>query len=259
MVKKILDDLFLYGGNFIYSIFIVITGLILIKLINNAIDRWQSREKKIVIPINQKRIDTTAALIKSVLRYFIYFIIIVLVLEKFNIPIKTLLAVAGIGGVAIGFGAQSLIKDLIAGLFLIIEDQLAVGDYITIDSKSGYVIEMGLKTIKIQDFNGSIHIIPNGSIGTITNWSRTNSKVIVDIKVNINLKYNDVCQNLQSVFEEIKNKYIDDLVEEPKIIGIIDTNWIEYTIRIIALSKPLKHWEIEREMKKIIIEKLYSK
>jgi len=182
---------------------------------------------------------------------------IVLILENFNVSIKTILAVAGIGGLAIGFGAQSLIRDVIAGLFLIIEDQLSVGDYVTIDGRSGIVKEMGIKTIKIQDYNGSVHIIPNGSIGAITNWSRHNSKAIVDVKLNTKMSYDEVSQKLKEVFEKIEKEFEDDIVTPPQILGIVDTNWIEYTLRIVTETKPLKHWDVEREMRKKIIEKLF--
>jgi len=201
--QKIGEILLKYSGKIIYSIIILVVGVVLLKFSNKMLERWKNREKSSVIPFNQKRIDTLAALFKSIVKYSIYFIMIVLILENFNVSIKTILAVAGIGGLAIGFGAQSLIRDVIAGLFLIIEDQLSVGDYVTIDGRSGIVKEMGIKTIKIQDYNGSVHIIPNGSIGAITNWSRHNSKAIVDVKLNTKMSYDEVSQKLKEVFEHL--------------------------------------------------------
>lgn len=255
--QRIWELILKYGSKIIYSIVILIIGFILLKVSNKMLDKWKNREKSTVIPFNQKRIDTLAALFKSIVKYFIYFLVIVLILENFNVSIKTILAVAGIGGLAIGFGAQSLIRDVIAGLFLIIEDQLSVGDYVTIDGRSGIVKEMGIKTIKIQDFNGSIHIIPNGSIGAITNWSRHNSKAIVDVKLNTKMNYDEVVEKLKEVFEEIEKDFKDDIITSPQILGIVDTNWIEYTLRIVTETKPLKHWDVERSMRKKIIEKLF--
>jgi len=255
--QKIGEILLKYSGKIIYSIIILAAGFVLLKFSNKMLERWKNREKNTVIPFNQKRIDTLAALFKSIIKYSIYFIVIVLILENFNISIKTILAVAGIGGLAIGFGAQSLIRDVIAGLFLIIEDQLSVGDYVTIDGRSGIVKEMGIKTIKIQDFNGSIHIIPNGSIGAITNWSRHNSKAIVDVKLNTKMNYDEVVEKLKEVFEEVEKEFKEDIVTPPQILGIVDTNWIEYTLRIVTETKPLKHWDVERAMRKRIIEKLF--
>jgi len=255
--QKIGEILLKYSGKIIYSIIILVAGFVLLKFSNKMLERWKNREKNTVIPFNRKRIDTLAALFKSIVKYSIYFIVIVLILENFNISIKTILAVAGIGGLAIGFGAQSLIRDVIAGLFLIIEDQLSVGDYVTIDGRSGIVKEMGIKTIKIQDFNGSIHIIPNGSIGAITNWSRHNSKAIVDVKLNTKMNYDEVIEKLKEVFEEVEREFKEDIVTPPQILGIVDTNWIEYTLRIVTETKPLKHWDVERAMRKRIIEKLF--
>lgn len=116
---------------------------------------------------------------------------------------------------------------------------------------------MGIKTIKIQDYNGSIHIIPNGSIGAITNWSRHNSKAIVDVKLNTKMNFDEVSLKLQEVFKEIEEEFKDDIVTPPQIVGIVDTNWIEYTLRIVTETKPLRHWDLERAMRKKIIEKLF--
>lgn len=255
--KKIIGFLEMYSGKIIYSVIILIAGLLFLRFANVVLERWRKKEKNVVLPFNQKRIDTLSALFKSIIKYGIYFVIIVLILENFNISIKTILAVAGIGGLAIGFGAQSLIRDVIAGLFLIIEDQISVGDFVTIDGRSGVVKEMGIKTIKILDFNGSVHIIPNGTIGAITNWSRNNSKAIVDVKLNIRMNYDEAVNKLQRVFSEVEQGFKDDLISPPTVMGIVDTNWIEYTIRIVAETKPLKHWEIERYMRKLIIERLF--
>jgi len=259
MFKDATKILMSYTGNIIYSIIIFFIGFLLVKIINKGMDKWRNKPRRISNISTQKRVNTLSTLLKSIFKYIVYFIVVVLILEKFNIPIKTILAVAGIGGVAIGFGAQSLIKDIIAGMFLIIEDQLSVGDYVIVDSKSGTVLEMGLKTVKIQDFNGSIHIIPNGSIGSITNLSRTNSRAIVDVKLSITKKYEDVLEKLDEVFQSIKEKFKEVIIEDPSVLGIVDTNWLEYTIRIVVVTKPLKHWEVEREIRKLIIDKLFSK
>jgi len=137
-IDKISEIILKYSGKIIYSLIVLIAGFLILKFSNRMLEKWKKKQRSSVFPINQKRIDTLAALFKSIIKYSIYFLIVVLILENFNVSIKTILAVAGIGGLAIGFGAQSLIKDVIAGLFLIIEDQLSVGDYVTIDGRSGY-------------------------------------------------------------------------------------------------------------------------
>lgn len=257
-LEKVSEVILNYSGKIAYSVAVLVAGLLLLKFSNRMLERWKRKQRNSMFPINQKRIDTLAALFKSIVKYSIYFLITILILENFNVSIKTILALAGIGGLAIGFGAQSLIKDVIAGLFLIIEDQLSVGDYVTIDGRSGTVKEMGIKTIKIQDYNGSIHIIPNGSIGAITNWSRHNSKAIVDVKLNTKMNFDEVSLKLKEVFKEIEDEFKEDIITPPQIVGIVDTNWIEYTLRIVTETKPLRHWDLERGMRKKIIEKLFA-
>ena len=106
-----------------------------------------------------------------------------MILEYCGIPIKGLLAGAGILGLAVGFGAQSLVKDIISGFFIIFEDQFSVGDYIKINPFEGEVLEIGLRTTKLKSKIGELHVIPNGSIIQVTNFSILNSVSIVDVTI----------------------------------------------------------------------------
>ena len=122
-------------------------------------------------------------LLENVTSYVIYFISAMMILEYCGIPIKGLLAGAGILGLAVGFGAQSLVKDIISGFFIIFEDQFSVGDYIKINTFEGEVLEIGLRTTKLKSKMGELHVIPNGSIIQVTNYSILNSMSVVDITV----------------------------------------------------------------------------
>jgi len=102
-IGKISDMILKYSGKIIYSVVILIIGFLFLKVSNRMLEKWKKKQRSSVFPINQKRIDTLAALFKSILKYSIYFLVIVLILENFNVSIKTILAVAGIGGLAIGF------------------------------------------------------------------------------------------------------------------------------------------------------------
>lgn len=132
-----------------------------------------------------KRIQTANTVIVSVSRYALWFVAICLCIGELGLgnTMKSLLVTAGIGGVAIGFGAQNLIKDVLAGLFMLFEDQLAVGDFVTIRDITGTVDSIGLRSTAIKGFRGELNIIPNGSIETITNYSRSEYLAIIYVDI----------------------------------------------------------------------------
>src|SRR5699024_3861621 len=126
-----------------------------------------------------RREQTLKNLLKNVLSYTIVFIVM-MILDTFHVPIKTMLAGAGVVGLAIGFGAQSLVRDVIAGFFIIFEDQYSVGDYIETDMIEGDVEVIGLRTTKLRSYYGQTYVIPNGKIEIVTNYSASNGFAMVE-------------------------------------------------------------------------------
>src|SRR5699024_11522937 len=120
-------------------------------------------------------------LLQNVLSYVIGFIAIMMILDTFHVPIKTMLAGAGVVGLAIGFGAQSLVKDVIAGFFIIFEDQFSVGDYIETGEMEGDVEVIGLRNTKLRSYFGQQYVIPNGKQDSVTNYSVTNGFAMVEV------------------------------------------------------------------------------
>ena len=155
---------------FLFRIIVVFfIGFICIKVSKRVIDRIFSTQKA---KMSERKMKTLSTLFKNVAKYFIYFIMTCEILSRFGIDMTSILAVAGVGSVAIGFGAQGLVKDFITGLYIITEDQFGIGDTVTINGFSGTVEEVGMRTTRIRDGNGSVHIIPNSSIGIVTNANK---------------------------------------------------------------------------------------
>ncbi|MFY9594545.1 MAG: mechanosensitive ion channel family protein, partial [Caldicoprobacterales bacterium] len=197
--------------------------------------------------------QTLKALTKSVLRYTVYFVAGLMILGELGVNTSSILATAGIGGLAIGFGAQSLVKDVITGFFIIFEDQYGVGDVIKIQDITGTVEEIGLRITKIRGFKGDVNIIPNGQITVVTNYSRENSAAIVDV----NLAYENDIDKAIKVMEKVSREYAaqnPDIVEEPQVFGITSMDNVGLTLRLVARTLPMKHWGIERELRKVIKE-----
>lgn len=216
-----------------------------------VIDKFFQSQKQSKFGFNERKADTLSELLKSVLRYGLYILGIITMLETVGFKTSTLLVGAGLGGVAIGFGAQSLIKDIISGFFILFEDQFSVGEYITIDSMSGIVEGVGLRITKLKSFSGDLHIIPNGQITKVTNHSRDNIRALVDVSIGYEVDIDKALKLLEEVSIDIKNSN-EDIIEGPSVLGVQNLGEYGVTIRIIARTKPLKHWSVEMELRKRI-------
>lgn len=215
------------------------------------INKFFQRQKASRFGFNDRKADTLSELLKSILKYTLYLFGLLTILDQIGFNTRALLLGAGLGGVALGFGAQSLVKDIITGFFIIFEDQFSVGEYITIDDMSGVVEAVGLRITKLKDFSGDLHIIPNGQIAKVTNHSRDNARALVDVSVSYDTNMELVFALLKKISESLK-KENPDIVEGPSILGVSDLGESGFSIRISARTKPLKQWGVEAEIRKRI-------
>lgn len=222
-----------------------------IKIGNSIINKFVKRQikSKVSFTLDERKANTIGAVLKSVLRYSVYFFGIGAIIA--NIFTGMSLTLASIGGVALGFGAQSLVKDLINGFFILFEDQYAVGDYITLSNYSGIVESIGIRTTILKDFNGDKHLIPNGTITQVTNHSRGNMRVIVDVAV----PYDENLDKVTSIINTACQKAADgnkNIVDQPKVQGIDSLDKALIIIKVQGSTKPMFQWELERDLKKEI-------
>ncbi|MBG9549970.1 mechanosensitive ion channel family protein [Cytobacillus firmus] len=201
--------------------------------------------------ISERREATLLKLLENMLTYVVFFVAAIMILSVLTIDVKALLAGAGIVGLAVGFGAQSLVKDIITGFFIIFEDQFSVGDYIRIDQFEGTVEEIGLRTTKIKNWTGEVHILPNGSIMQVTNFSLNNSVAFVDVSIAYEGDIVKVEQVLQELFEKLPEKY-DDMVKPPEILGIQNMAAADVMLRVVSETLPMRHFYIARQLRKEI-------
>lgn len=241
-----------YAGMVVKAVIIIVFGRISILLLNSFIMRFLKLYPK--LRQDESKASTLSGILKSIVKYAVYIIVIISVLNVFNIPTAPLLATAGLGGIAIGFGAQSLVKDVFTGFFILFEDQYGVGDYVTIGSMTGTVEDIGLRITKLRSFNGDLHIIPNGEVKTVTNHSRGDSLAVIDIGIS----YETDAERAIAILREVTEKYYkaaaDAIVEKPEVLGINKFNESEVVIRTIARTKPLMHWKVERALRKNILD-----
>ncbi|WP_029451744.1 mechanosensitive ion channel family protein [Clostridium algidicarnis] len=233
-------------------VFIIVIMFIMVKLGTKFIDKFIKKQSKMKVSLDFKKASTLGTLLKSILRYTVYFFGVASILTQIVGPIS--LTFAGIGGVAIGFAAQNFVKDIINGFFILFEDQFAVGDYIDIEDKSGIVEGIGLRLTKIRDFNGDLHLIPNGNINTVTNHSRGSIRVLVDVDIAREEDIDNVVDILNSICENFKNN--DNMVDGPRVIGVTAIKEFGFTIRVVGRAKPMTQWEAENALRKEIKDNL---
>lgn len=230
-------------------ILVLVLSKVIIKIAKKTIRKVFLMRAKSPIRTNERREATLLKLLENVITYVVYFISAVMILEYCGLPIKGLLAGAGIFGLAIGFGAQSLVKDIIAGFFIIFEDQFSVGDYIKINPFEGEVLEIGLRTTKLKSKTGELHVIPNGSIIQVTNFSILNSVSTVDIVILNNENSGLVEQVIRQQLSGLETR-IDEIVTAPELKGIETYSSEEVVLRIVTETKPMQEEEVSRLIRK---------
>lgn len=207
---------------------------------------------------SERRQNTLLKLLQNVLTYVVYFSAIIAILTTLGIKVAGLLAGAGIIGLAVGFGAQSLVKDVITGFFIVFEDQFAVGDQVQIGTANGIVQEIGLRTTKVKSYTGELHIIPNGSILVVINYSIYNSLALIDISVAPDNDISMVEQSMEEFLERLPNKY-EELVKTPSYLGIQSFDASEIILRFTAETIPTKQNSVARKIRRDLIEFLGQK
>ncbi|MDU2065529.1 MAG: mechanosensitive ion channel family protein [Sporomusaceae bacterium] len=194
--------------------------------------------------LEERRAKTLTALLKSIIRYSVYFFAGISVLHEFQIDTTSILAGAGILGLAVGFGAQSLVKDAITGFFIILEDQYSVGDYIACGSLAGTVEEVGFRVTKLRDANGILHIIPNGTIQLVSNHTRGHTLAVVLVPVSYEADLDQVFSLLDQICHDVKEE-LDVVLALPQVLGVVELKDMNLVIKILAQTVPLQQGKVE--------------
>ncbi|MDT3425234.1 small conductance mechanosensitive channel [Paenibacillus forsythiae] len=228
-------------------IFLFVLTRIIIKVVYGVIDRSLERKSKRGILVNTRRFSTVGELLKNTVTIVCNFIMILIILSEFNFKLAPLLASASVLGLAIGFGAQSLVKDVITGFFIILEDQFAVGDVISTGSFKGTVEMIGLRTTKLLGSSGEMYIIPNGTIANVTNFSMANALAIVDVPVKIEQNLEETLTLIRQALQGIEERN-HNVVAFPNILGIQSMSTSEYVVRVTANTLPNKREAAQRQI-----------
>lgn len=235
---------------------ILIIGFIVVQLGRRLIKRIFTNRKKVAIRMSERREQTLRKLLENTLVYTVYLIVIMTILQSLGVKVGALLAGAGVAGLAIGFGAQNLVKDIISGFFIVFEDQFSVGDYVVISQAEGTVEEIGLRTTKIKSWTGERFVIPNGNITEVINYSIHNGIAVVDINVPYESDIKEVEQKINTIIQKLPDKY-DVFIDIPVIYGVQTLELSHYVIRVTGETLPTFQWSGARIIRKEVKEQLY--
>lgn len=202
--------------------------------------------------IDFRRVETLTSVFRYAANVVVTGLAIMLTLSVFGISIAPILATAGVAGIAIGFGAQSLVKDFFTGLFLLLENQVSEGDLIEVAGKTGHVERVTLRHIRIRDYDGSVHFVPNGMITLVTNRSREFAYAVIDVNIPRQQDPERVFDIMRGIAAEMRNNphYSPSILDDIDIAGVEKLEDATFGLRCRLKVLPTRQWRIRREFLK---------
>lgn len=237
---------------------VLIVWWLLGRLVRLALNRMEARllrDAAIDRPLSledRKRVETLVRLLRQVVNVFLFVTLALVMLMQLGIAVGPILASAGVVGIAVGFGAQSLVRDIITGFFFVIENQVRVGDVATLNGTGGVVEAMTLRTIVLRDLSGVVHVFPNGTVNTLSNATRGWSAYVFDIGI----AYKEDPDAAIAVIRDTANALHEDphfgpkIIAEPEVFGVDKLDDSAVVIRGRLKTQPIMQWEVGREFLK---------
>jgi moderate conductance mechanosensitive channel len=239
-------------------ILVVIGGLVALRILKFLLHRLetilvQAKEAMETVPgSTRKRVTTLSGILRTIGRFAIWSLVLVISLDQVGVNVAPLIAGAGIAGLAFGFGAQNLVKDLIGGFFMILEDQVRVGDVAIINEVGGLVEAITFRTIVLRDLAGVVHVFPNGSVNTLSNMTKGWSAYVIDVGVAYKEDTDRVVEVMRQVGEELRQdkEYGSKILEPIEIFGVDNFGESEVTIKARLKTLPIQQWNVGREYRR---------
>ena len=222
------------------------------ELADKLADRLSGSDRRV------QRIRTLGDVLKSVATGVLVAVFGTMILGELGVNIAPILASAGIVGVALGFGAQSMVKDFLSGIFMIAEDQFGVGDVVDVGVASGTVEAVSMRVTRLRDVNGTVWYVPNGQILKVGNQSQNWSRAVVDTKVGYAEDLNRVQRILTEVAHDLweDDDYSGIVIEQPEVTGVEELDPESATLRVLVKTAPMQQWAVARELRKRIKSRL---
>ena len=251
-------------ASIIKDLILVVIVIVLGKLLLEAISRIIKKafdDKMDQDGYRKVRIETLSRNLYSVVKFILGFIIAMIILDMIGVNTRSIIATAGIGGVAIAFGAQTLVKDIVTGTIIIVDDTFRVGDWIKAAGVEGTVETLGMRHTKIRDYDGSLHTIPNSQITNVQNLNSGPIKFECNIYLSYEVSYQELEEIVINIREKLKAKkdLAKYILEDVSLFGIMEINERSYVAKTTAIAMPGHQWALAREERKIIIEEIHQR
>jgi moderate conductance mechanosensitive channel len=226
------------------------------KIISRAVKRAVKTDIHVTRAEEKKREETITHIIGGMLKVIVWPLAIMSIIGQLGVEIAPLIAGAGIIGLALGFGAQTLVKDIIAGLFIIIENQYGVGDVVDLDGTAGTVEEITLRKTRLRDTAGVVHHVPNGTILRASNMTSEFSGISLNVGVAYNSDMDKVVTIVNKVGDELAKdeKWMSKIIEAPQFVRVDNFGPFSVDVRIMGKVKPLSQWEVTGELRLRLID-----
>ena len=250
-------------------ILVVVAIAVVVTLLSRvAVNRFRRRLEgtaSLTQELNLQRATTLTHALSAAFVVVIWTVTILLVLDEFGYSLGPLLATAGVAGVALGFGAQSVVRDTLSGFFILMENQFGVGDNVEIQTPSSKVIgrveSLTLRVTSLRAFDGTLHIVPNGNIIVASNRSRGWARAIVDVRAGYDEDVDNLRRVLEELFEELKaDRTLSEWIHEgPSVLGVERMGQDALVMRVVADTRPSKVMDVERRLRERITTRLVEK
>jgi len=255
IIQQISPWFFDHGIKIIVIIFVAyLIGHFMGTLIEKFVRKFVVSDRFVRKEAEKKREDTLIKIFSSSVGILIWILALFMGLQEIGISVGPLLAAAGIAGLAFGFGGQYLIRDLISGIFIIMENQYRIGDVVCFNKTCGLVEAISLRMTTLRDLDGTVHHVPHGEIKTVSNFSKTFARV----NLNIGVSYNSSLEKVISVVNKVGNELAEDeiwknqIIKSPQFLRVDDFADSAIIIKILGETKPLKQWDVTGELRKRI-------
>lgn len=233
----------------VYMPIIIIVCAIIIQKVFNLIIKKALNPNKKRTKVDSRKISTLKSILTNIVKYVVWIIAILAILSVFGVDTAAIITGLGVASLVIGLAFQDILKDILAGVSILFENAFAIGDLVKIGDFQGTVIDIGLKTTKVQAYTGEVKIISNRNISEVINYSMDKTLAVVDIPVSYESKIEKVEKILMVTAATIKEK-IPSLVGDIELLGVQSLADSAVVFRLVGKCKPAKHFEVERQMRK---------
>jgi small conductance mechanosensitive channel len=251
-----------WGLAVIVAVGVAIVLTIALQLLVRRFRRKLEGSPSMTQELNLQRIGTLTTALSTTGIVVVWTIALLIALEKLGVPLGPLFASAGVAGIALGFGAQSIVKDTLSGFFILLENQFGVGDTIELHTTAGPVtgrVELlTLRVATLRAFDGTLHVVPNGNIQLVSNKSRGWARAIVDVRVGYSEDIERVRSVLDDLFDDVRTDttLADWIREGPSVLGVERMGDHGLVVRVVADTRPSKRWDTERALRERIARRL---